>query len=263
VYATSDGGRTWSESSIPALGSAWPRWISRVDDQNFLVGFQDWTTSHRQIWATTDGGSTWSHIDETGAGWPEDEAKFSTPLDGWGFTIGGAPYIAVTHTVDGGKTWKSATLPYAYGNSFGGGGLETPAMIGGKLVVTGTIETGSGIGGLDKMAVVTWTSTDGGAHWTKEHEVQLGDMLWLNGPHAPGLSVYMPRYGGSIKVVDAIAGQVVATMDTSSVCPVAGGAAQVDSASVTSADEVWTTCVHSLYGTSDGGKTWRPLMGTP
>jgi photosystem II stability/assembly factor-like uncharacterized protein len=261
LYTTVDGGRTWSESVLPALGSAWPRWIARVDDDHFLIGFLDYATSIDQIWSTADGGSTWSHVDETGAGSPEDQAQFSTPLDGWGFTM--APGVAVTHTVDGGKTWKSTTLPYAYGNSFGGGGLETPVLVDGKLVVTAEIATGTSSAGLDKLSVVTWASTDGGAHWTKEHEVQLGDMLWLNGPHAPGLSAYMPRYGASITIVDAIAGRVVATMDTSSVCPVAGGAAQVDSASVTSAGEVWTSCVHSLYGTSDGGKTWRPLMGTP
>lgn len=261
LYATTDGGRTWSESVLPAPGSAWPRWISRVDDENFLVGFH-YFTGIDEIWATIDGGSTWSHIDETGL-CPDGEAKFSTPLDGWGFTSGMSGSVSVTHTVDGGKTWKSAALPYAYGNSFGGGGLETPVMVGGKLVVTAEISTGPKDPGLDKTAVVAWTSTDAGAHWTQEHEVQLGDMLWLNGPHAPGLSVYMPRYGASITVVDAIAGRVVATMDTSSLCPVAGGAAYVESASVTSAGEVWATCVHSLSGTSDGGKTWRPLMGTP
>ena len=273
LFWTTDGGRSWMQSPVPAPSSARPSWIARVDDRTFLVGFLDRTGNNSQIWTTADGGSTWSHVDQLRAaasGFPDYQPQFSTPLDGWGLSTFGDPLgLRVTHTVDGGKTWKTALLPYAYGNAFGGG-AELPVMVGGELVVTGDIETGSGADGLDKLAVVEWTSTDGGANWQQEHELQLGDVLWVG--DAPGLSVYRPRNGTTIELVDGYAGRVVATMDTSSFCQPDQGA-YVSGVSATSTKDLWATCLRDsagtgtahyyLYGTSDGGKTWQPLMGKP
>lgn len=276
LYRTDDGGQTWSKSPVPASGSAFPVWIAMPDDRNFLVGFREPVGGNSQVWATADAGSSWT---QRGSYYTDKESvRFDTPSDGWAFSMDQGLGMQVVHTVDGGRTWTVGDLPYDWPNPGGWSPLawEGPVASGDRLTVWGEVESG-GSSGLNNVAMVAWTSTDQGAHWVVAKVANLGDLLTPGGQHVPGLIPFNPRNSASIQVFDTATGTITGALDASSICPstsTGDGSTQIEEVSAASSKDVWVTCTHSaakagsathryLFGTADGGRTWRQLTGQP
>jgi photosystem II stability/assembly factor-like uncharacterized protein len=134
TYRTTNGGLTWSWSSvgpIATLSSIWfvePQrgWTVNIDGGIYLStdGGQSWTLQHdaggylstlqffdaQEGWAI--GGDTFLHTTDSGVTWTpravppgtwSHAARFSDPLRG----ISVGEYGNVTRTIDGGQTWKT------------------------------------------------------------------------------------------------------------------------------------------------------------
>jgi photosystem II stability/assembly factor-like uncharacterized protein len=275
LYRTDDGGQTWSKSPVPASGSAFPMWIAMPDDRNFLVGFREPVGGNFQVWATADAGSSWT---QRGSYYTDKESvRFDTPSDGWAFSMDQGLGMQVVHTVDGGRTWTVGALPYKWPNPGGWSPLawDGPVASGDLLTVWGDVESG-GSSGLNNVAMVAWTSTDQGAHWVVAKVANLGDLLTPGGQHVPGLIPFNPRNSATIKVFDTATGTITGGLDATSICPsvrTGDGSTQIEEVSAASSKDVWVTCSHwdakagsthrYLFGTTDGGRTWRQLTGKP
>jgi photosystem II stability/assembly factor-like uncharacterized protein len=109
LLATSDGGRSWREASIPALRStARPSALWTVHMQ-FISARTGWLVTKEptgsnfslgRLFRTDDGGGTWTELQI-----PVGEAvRFLTPDLGW--TAGGASGGKLYATRDGGRTWQ-------------------------------------------------------------------------------------------------------------------------------------------------------------
>jgi photosystem II stability/assembly factor-like uncharacterized protein len=276
LYRTADGGATWSRFRFDVPGSYELASIDRLDARHAFAMFIGVASmGAQQLWATSDGGNTWSmsaSIDGPVAGspdWPYS-FEFTTTLEGWG--LGGFGQPSLLHTVDGGRTWAESPLPYNYGSSFGFGLDEYPRESAGRLIVSADVSTthapdGSEIG----EDFVTWASTDSGAHWTLDSDTPLGDVVKLSDPTWPGTLVFMPRFTATVRFFDTTTRRFTATVDASSVCGTGNGAdgSVISDVSAFSATDIWLTCSHAptaaaaeavyLYGTTDGGITWRLL----
>jgi photosystem II stability/assembly factor-like uncharacterized protein len=130
VLSTSDGGALWLDVTPPerapedgskkiALGfflDANTAWVTYYYEDFFQI------PSPPIIWHTSDGGQSWQLISTITIEGIYDiylpsHFLFSTPFDGWLLIHAGAgmskDYIALYHTIDGGRTWSLAIDPYA------------------------------------------------------------------------------------------------------------------------------------------------------
>ena len=264
-YRTADGGRTWTSSAFPAAATCERTGDDWIDDQHGFV--QCRAGLKAQLWATSDGGATWTPTSSANAGepkvvWPE-QMQFETALDGWGFSFANPP-TSILRTTDGGKTWKASQLPIGAMVSFAFDQFPTAAD--GRLVAGAEVEaTGEGSG----WDFMTWASTDGGATWVADATTHLGRGLGLDVDGYPnGRITFFDSDAWAVRLFDMSTRSFVADLDVSGFCDKASGGSIVGGWVASSLD-AWAACGSGspyrsyLYGTTDGGKTWRPLMGTP
>jgi photosystem II stability/assembly factor-like uncharacterized protein len=97
---THDGGKTWSEDSMPANMSSGGSFA----DNCFIDSSSGWLIRGSSLWSTLNGGKTWQERLLNGYG--PNKLCFLGKLNGW--VIGGA----ILHTTDGGQTWKQQMPNY-------------------------------------------------------------------------------------------------------------------------------------------------------
>jgi photosystem II stability/assembly factor-like uncharacterized protein len=271
LYRTTDGGTTWSGTAIPAASPSLPVGLQVLDAGHLVAHFRG---ARNQLWASADGGSSWALMADVPVGpataFPDRGLKFLTPLEGWG--ILGTNQL--TRTTDGGKTWKSATLPYdapsysldvvSYPGEFPG---REPTESAGQLLFTAEISS-PGQSGTSSNALVTWLSLDGGANWGVFATRQLGDGVELG----VSLDWIVLLHTASLRLefiyIDDLS--VRSAADVSKLCK-AGSDCPISLVLSAWPDQIWLTrlagasspATSYLYGTSDAGRTWQPLMGAP
>lgn len=300
IFRTNDGGVTWSKYSVPAPTIYMSLNFDMSDGQHGLMTFLSWDQSEpvygsvpghtsrmnprsgmaatgpprtvlNQMWGTSDGGATWTKLMDVRAdadfpGWP----KVVSADEAWAFrsTDSGAPELQ--HSTDGGRSWTSATLPMPEGYVTSSWSPTVPSGSGNDLSIAGPVMASADGVNEPSWAYATWVSKDGGATWALGSAAPLG-AAWNVGPAS-----WSGRYIGVdtssdhtvTSYFDIDSPGSVAVLDASSVCR---GANAGVTASVVSPQDSWVVCqegdfplMHQyLYGTTDGGQTWEPLMGAP
>jgi hypothetical protein len=267
-YRTGDGGRTWTQSAFPAAGVCVYTDDSWLDDQNGFV--QCRAGLKAQLWSTSDGGATWNQVSSGDASnpkvaWPET-MKFETAEDGWGYSSTNPPGPSLLRTADGGKTWTAWRLPG--GEHSASEFTQFPTLSGDRLVASGLAATGEAGADLS-WDFITWVSNDGGAHWDAGDSTHLGAIQILERAENGKVILFDDR-ARVVRLFDMDSLSFGPDIPVSGFCASASGGSIVG-AWVVSSQNVWAACGYAqsspyrsyLYGTTDGGKTWRPLMGTP
>ncbi len=261
LYRTTDGGVTWSSNTVPFGGGS----------LNFLDGSHGWEQvgldagmSHEAVavFTTGDGGSTWTQVftDEPNATGSSDSLPLVgdkngiTALDASHAWVTGAEpvgdFVYIYMTADGGHSWthQDAPIPSAYAG--GMTNADLPSFFGAGTGVLPVVLIGTGGNGVD-----FYLSHDAGQTWTASQPVAQGGFVsvasqadffvWdggttLNVSHDSGStwSTVTPNVDihdtlSSFQFVDATTGWAL-TQDASS--------------------------HHSLYKTTDGGKTWTAVI---
>ena len=282
VYLTGDGGSTWTSSTVPGPSGF------EVVSLEMLDGRRIWAqldaNGQMELWATTDGGSTWSlRLSGKSNQWPQ--FTFVSETEGWGWlgTIvsGRVSDAKSVHTLDGGRTWTSAPLPLPADYPTFVGMYQPPVVSGGRMVLALLAEATSAKAPA-YTALVLVSSDDGGASWNLSSTVPLlegtqpsrvgqsGSLFWMQA------SGQFP--GPALTFFDPLEPAFSATIDPpTTVCqwPADDGSQTVgggDGYVVVSTTEAWLSCgtfvgnareLDHVYTTTDGGKTWRGLLGAP
>lgn len=95
VYASEDGGLTWTIHELPSSSGR----MLFFDKYHGLL-------LDREMWRTEDGGSTWEHINTVT--W-DGQFSFIDPWYGWAVTESEEGETALVATTNGGETWKILT----------------------------------------------------------------------------------------------------------------------------------------------------------
>ncbi len=282
VYLTGDGGSTWTSSTVPAP-SGFEVWsIDMLDGQRIwaLLG----GNGKQELWATTDGGATWSlRLSGKSNQWPQ--FTFVSQDEGWGWlgTIdsGRVSDAKSVHTLDGGRTWTSAPLPLPADYPRFVGMYQPPVVSGGRTVLALIAEATSAKAPAYNAFVLV-SSDDGGASWNLSSTMPLpegmpparvgqsGSLFWLQASGqfpGPALTFFDPLEPASSATIDPPTTVCQWPADDGSQT-VGGGGGYL----VVSTTEAWLSCgtfvgneraLQHLYTTTDGGKTWRGLLGAP
>ena len=151
IYATADGGQTWTPE-ISGTTQAFRSISFPTDQLGWAVG------NAETIERTSDGGATWTSHPVSLPTWYPDIAFYSVtfPTSESGWIVGASG--TVLHTQDGGTTWSMGTPPI--------GGFLTDAVLSpfNSLWVTGSSQQ------------ALFVSQDGGKTWTDHSGKQ---NLWL------------------------------------------------------------------------------------
>lgn len=255
VYATDDGGQTWSPRARVLLT---PRRIEFPDQSTgWLVGSIGEQCGRNAcpnvVMRSLDGGRSWERASTTSAQLVDE--SFVTARDGWVLgeecaTTASCRAILVT-TGSGGESWANQELPLV-GHDFR---LERFGPSAGW--VSGIVD------GKDTLLL----TRDGAKHWETVRVPCLGAGMsldfrsstegWLNCPASgagptPGDTVYHTLDGG-------VTWQVVASLPVDQTSTPAGtGRGAVTFVSST---EGWILDSHGhLLATHDGGRTWDPTL---
>jgi len=99
IYATHDGGMTWTYSSVKRVNGF------------YLISFADtnhgWLMNGSNLYATSDGGRRWTTIHPSQLPFDTTQLEFISPQVGWAIR---QKVPSLNKTLDGGLTW--APLPY-------------------------------------------------------------------------------------------------------------------------------------------------------
>jgi len=116
VYATSDGGATWTARPAPATVTWSATWGLPTTWYFSAPNARDWVvTGKRVLYVTADGGLTWRtiHPRDVPRGGSIWNAVFSSADDGWAIFAqpGMTAYPALVQTTDGGRDWSALAPP--------------------------------------------------------------------------------------------------------------------------------------------------------
>jgi photosystem II stability/assembly factor-like uncharacterized protein len=100
IYATHDGGMTWTYSSVKRVNGSYLILISFADTNH------GWLMNGSNLYVTSDGGRRWTTIHPSQLPFDTTQLEFISPQVGW--AISKVP--SLNKTLDGGLTW--APLPY-------------------------------------------------------------------------------------------------------------------------------------------------------
>jgi photosystem II stability/assembly factor-like uncharacterized protein len=168
VDFTADGGRHWSESSVP-ITTAESVYICFPDAQHgFLLAVSDpaMGTERRWLYGTDDGAKHWHLLAPPGGGFPTG-ITFRTPLDGWSTAVyTGVDFVPFYCTHDGGKTWQHQKLLVP--REFAGGYVDTePPVFTDPEKKHGYLPAYLAKHNSDPLldAYINYETNDGGATW--------------------------------------------------------------------------------------------------
>lgn len=200
VERSTDGGRTWSDSTLP-LGMAAQASVTAADYVNATRGY---LATNAGLYVTRDGGATWQRLwprtvgpfkfvslQKGGAGfavgqnlpyllWSTDnggrtwtpEHQFTTPIEAMGRLAGKGGWVydgrVLWETGDGGHTWKQVATRFPAGHS--------------DTLVMATLRYGwdvvwpspSATTTLAQLAPVLYATHNGGTSWQRLRQLQLG-----------------------------------------------------------------------------------------
>lgn len=102
LFATTDGGQSWTRRSQPTLGT--------IHKLLFTTATSGWAGTSTGLYRTANGGLTWQYVptyDGRGsAGYGVTDLQFVTPLVGYAVGTGGT----INKTTNGGSTWTAQQL---------------------------------------------------------------------------------------------------------------------------------------------------------
>ena len=283
VLLSSDGGHTWTQAVVLA-GSAFE--VSQLDvvdsEHGWLVLTRYSNPAVSQLYRTTDGGVTWTLLaDSSKASVAPSRVDFVSADEGWADSAKD-DLSTILHTLDGGQTWQAASLPLD-GASNIGRRAEAPHTVSGKLVIQGSVAQ---VGAMQAV-IATWRSADDGLTWTRDGET-IGVSYIIAGAsdQAAGRAFAGTEMAGQTSALlglvppdgptEPAAGKDQYLFDATSLEATASAA--VLTARAFSPTDAWLTvdrCAPSglrsgifvacpyLLATSDGGKTWRPMLWQP
>lgn len=176
-YATTDGGKSWQKHELKMLREM--DWTVKIQ---FLDAEHGWlSTLMGQLLYTTDGGTTWTASPVAGI----EDFYFVDNQVGWVLYNG-----TVRKTVDGGKSWASISLPYAFKlNHIQFKNHDEGWILGGVDCSKGSCTS----------TPVLMHSTDGGATWTDEtHPFPEKPMAYYDLAFSNEGMLYVSGYGGRV-----------------------------------------------------------------
>jgi photosystem II stability/assembly factor-like uncharacterized protein len=283
VMRSGSGGRTWTKSVILENQGFDVADFQMIDQQHGWISLVD-SRPVWWLWATTDGGVTWKPLVDTAnqSTAPAYSIHFVSDQEGWGF-----PRKSVSngleqlqHTLDGGMTWTTVSLPLPSGYADPYLTLDWPQGSGQDLTLRGRLAGYADASTPAPPTVeVTWTSSDAGLHWRvagvaaapANNPPYLGSDVQGTYQASTLVSLTLPTPDGHRATFSAsgLYGLVATGYELS-----------LRSAQAFSDTEAWVTmddcsrgdlsggglfgpppCVR-LLATSDGGKTWRTLLWT-
>jgi hypothetical protein len=294
VSSTADGGRTWRTAVLDGSFDPSPV-IGAIDrDRAWLVA------SHvpggtESLFTTVDGGATWQHTAELP---PTSTVRFVSPDEAWAFDDGLSGALTnrglrlVWHSLDGGATWSSrsvpvpaecvtllhATLPEADGS--GWLKFQAACFTSSPLATVRPTSTDAmDVQILTGAVLVTYGSFDGGSTW-----LTIGQNdLWRFGTLRSDLldapyslwRVAVPNRASAVALMNDNGGGLPflsATFDrgqTWTGYPVAGRPGSPVLGEWVSQDDVWVGVRQPsgggiwIYASRDRGQTWMPMLGAP
>jgi len=139
-----------------------------------------WALTDTGVVRTADGGSTWFNATSAGLNGAPANPFFLNAGTGWLAANTGDPTTGTLyHTVDGGASWSTTTVP------FGGGSLDfTDAMNGWEMVGLSA--------GMSHAAVAVFRTSDGGVNWSR---------VFINDTSVAGSSDSLPLVGDKNGIV--------------------------------------------------------------
>jgi hypothetical protein len=243
-------------------------------------------TTYQQLWITSDGGATWKKAMDTSTN-PKQAATFpqapvmasATELWSGGSSASGAPISS--HSTDGGQSWTTAVLPLPKGYA-SESQQDLPSGSGDQLSLMGSVSTANDGVHAMSWAYVVWSSGDGGVSWKIASSTALGQQSsvgplegtvgtsWESGAWKY-VGVFPVNSQKSVTYFDVDSPATKLSFDGSGVCT--SDEAYFILASIVSPRIAWAACRidgatpwlghQYLYSTTDGGSSWRPLMGAP
>ena len=290
VWRTVDGGASWVPNKVVgSYGGAGllqfvdgsHGWITILrTDLTGSDGSKGFRADATTIVATTDGGTTWSVVSTMAA---FAMPRFVSSTEAWGYSTvdPAAGSLSIVHSTDGGRTWSASPLPVPDDRRLIVWPTSPPAISDGSVIArlpSVNKNSPADDGSSGSLAILTIRSSDDGRTWGLDatRSVAVSGSVNLN---KFAMILQLPE-SQPIVLVDASAARpgqppagFQATFDggatwTAYTTPGLPGTA-VTLAEWTSADDAWvltgpdngTPLGGQLYGTQDGGKTWRLLLG--
>lgn len=167
VYATDDGGRSWSETFRGAEEAAFYDCME-FDKRGHGLALSDPVDGYFRLARTTDFGHTWAVQSDSGmpAAQPGEFAFaasgtciVSAPSDTYWFGTGGVDNPRIFRSTDGGRSWSVTQTPLRGGQTAGIYSIDFRDPLHGVIV-------GGDFAAEDNGADAAATSRDGGRTWT-------------------------------------------------------------------------------------------------
>lgn len=256
VYATTNGGQSWSPSGRLLLV---PRRMQFTDQTTgWLVGGIGQrcgnSTCPNVVMQTTDGGRTWQRTSTTSV--DLIDLSFASPRDGWilGQTCATATSCTVTlvSTDSSGQTWSNQQLPLT-GHGFRLKRLN-PSV--------------GWVGGIANGQAVLIETSDGGKHWSRLDTPCRGESLAFDFPSAEQGWLTCSAGTGSTRAASAFyrtvdggqSWQSVPSPLTTESANGSGSAAVVELGFASPLDGWVVDEGGAILRTRDGGETWMPSL---
>lgn len=240
LYATVDGGANWEQRTLPEgrLGAG-------ID---FVSDTQGWALSPDSrgrvaLYQTADGGRSWTSCGSNGMAGPAagdhlEGVRFADPSHGWiGGYSGGRGTPQYYQTSDGCKTWTAVPLPRSTHVDY----VDPPQRL----------PNGSLVGGLTAAGQLDIVEQDAaGGPWSVAAEVT---------NVAKGTASWSVAAGSVFVVAGGPATPSATPANVHRVAPYPGTTTTqfVDARDGFAVVDDMTTRVRSLYGTTDGGSSWK------
>lgn len=249
---TSDGGQTWETSPFRTFDEfAFPQ----SADLEFIDPDTGWAvvrlgsssnSSDGLLFRTTDGGENWSEASAPSG----NPVRFLTPNHGW--ALSGPGRHELLETTDGGSSWTPVSL------------VLPPETEPRNLVYGLPVFENESLGLLpvilsDSTGTQIWfhITDDGGTSWFVDQGVEIDEQV---GPSSVFPVEIIDTEHWVLPTTGGLSGLAGPVLDLAFASPevgwatIGGGECTEDSGGVT------CTLLSGLYGTTDGGDSWEPIL---